>query len=276
MPEIRKTILHYDFETHDFSSNVVKDLSGNGNDGVADDIIKKIFNSKTYANFRSSGSYIQIPKPLLELNKNYYVIFDMVFIDAVDGDYGVIFANHYNATYDGVQCDITRANGSVKLAHKINNNWQNFIDSNVNIRDNKEHNIWVDVSNESKSLNRIAIDKVYKNGQSTTELVPVNLSKSFTIGKYPTTVRSAFVEMYLRNFKIIERVNLKSAIVEPETNDMYSLTPTNQPVVIGNMDSNVALIKDTLLKDGKNITELGKNILPNYKKNSFKITTLVP
>ena len=271
---LQRQILKYDFTSHDFSSSQIVDLSGNGNHGEAFNLKAITKDNVKQAYFDGKSSYIHIPRKLLKPNVKCIIRMNAA-IASVPNVFGCLFTSNNINTHNGVQVDAYGNESYVSMAYNINNSWNAFTKTTISFRVNTNHNFHIELDNRIGGSTKLAQDGYYYGTPGVITQLPSPFNDDYIIGKYNGT-NDRYLEMYLKEITITEYINPKSAIVEPETNDMYSLTPTNQPVVIGNMDSDVSLIKDTLLKDGKDITELGKNILPNYKKNSFKITTLVP
>lgn len=274
MSTLQRQILKYDFTSHDFASNTITDLSGNGNHGEAYNLKGVTKDNVKQAYFDGKSSYIHIPRKLLKPNVKCIIRMNVAIV-SITNEFGCLITSNDTNTHNGFQVDAKGDGSFISVAYNIDGNWNGFTKLTKSFLVNTNHRINIELDNRIGGSTKLAQDGYYYGTPGVIAQLPSPFNDDYVIGKY-NGANNRYLEMYLKEITITEYIDTKSAMVEPETNDMYSLTPTNQPVVIGNMDSDVSIIKDVLLKDGKDITDLGKNILPNYKKNSFKITTIIP
>lgn len=274
MSVLQRQILRYDFSKHDFSSSQIIDLSGNGNHGTMFNITGGTKDGVQQAYFNGKSSYIRILKKLLKPNVKCIIRINASIL-SVTNEFGCLFTNNDINIHNGIQVDATGNTSQLSMSYNINNTWIAYTKLTKSYNVNTNHLFHIELDNRVGGSTKLAQDGYYYGTPGTITQVPEPFTDDYTIGKY-SGVDNRYLEMYLKDVTITEYIDHKSVLIEPDTNDMYSLTSKNQPVIIGNMDSDDDTIRSTILKDGKDITELGNNILPNYKKNSFKIATLLP
>lgn len=254
-------ILHYDFtgaENFDFTSKIVKDLSGSGNDGELN--ISNTNWNKYQGKEMLNSDFIKTAKDLFEPNKSYIVKCQYRRMNGPTyGSSSPLFSNrntqglyNYFPYSDGIAgCNLWDYDGDVK---------NNFV---LNVPYNK--------SASSVDFNfTISID-----AQSKQATITESISKQTKTGSFINTLKGDLgytkifdvrnATFWLKSFEIY--TDIDPALIMDTNGDLYTINSNNNLEIVANISD---VTKDIFTQYGKEVNRF-TSILSKWNNPTFKI-----